>query len=110
MSCVFCHIVNKKIDTPLHYEDDELIAFDDIHPKAPIHVLIIPKKHIANLNDIDKNDILLMGKMMEIAKKLAKDFNIAQAGYRLIMNCNQEGGQEIYHIHLHLLGGHRLNN
>lgn len=108
MDCIFCKIINKKLDANFRYEDDELIAFDDINPKTPIHILIIPKKHIATLNDVGDENILLTGKMLQAAKKIASDLGIAEPGYRVVINCNQEGGQEVYHIHLHLLGGKQL--
>jgi len=108
MDCIFCKIANKEIDTKFCYEDDELLAFDDINPKTPIHVLIIPKKHIATLNDIGDDETLLAGKMMLTAQKIADNLGIAEDGYRVIMNCNRQGGQEVFHIHLHLLGGKQL--
>jgi histidine triad (HIT) family protein len=108
MECIFCKIIKKEINANILYEDDEIIAFDDVNPKAPVHILIIPKKHIATLNDIHQDDTLLAGKLMKKASDIASDLNIAEAGYRVVMNCNKEGGQEIYHIHLHLLGGKLL--
>lgn len=107
--CLFCNIANKKINSTCVYEDNDVIAFNDIHPKAPIHILIIPRQHIATLNDIDHTQAALVGKLMVVAKQLAKKNNIADSGYRVVMNCNNEGGQEIYHIHLHLLGGRQLH-
>lgn len=109
MDCIFCKIMNKEMDADLRYEDEELIAFDDIHPKAPIHILIIPKKHIATLNDVSDEETLLVGKMMQAAKKIAKKLEIAEDGYRVVMNCNRQGGQEVFHIHLHFLGGKQLS-
>jgi len=108
MDCIFCKIINKELDAVIRYEDDELIAFDDIDPKAPIHLLITPKKHIATLNDFEDDDTLLAGKMMRAGQKIAKDLGIDERGYRIVMNCNQEGGQEVYHVHLHLIGGKPL--
>jgi histidine triad (HIT) family protein len=106
--CLFCKISDRKVDAEIVYQDDEVIAFNDIHPKAPHHVLIIPRKHIATINDISVNDTNIMGQLLQTAKKIALKLNIANNGYRLIFNCNNDGGQEIYHIHLHLLGGCKL--
>ncbi len=106
--CIFCKIAQKQLNTTFIYEDNEVLAFDDIHPKAPIHILIIPKKHIATLNDIGSDDTMLLGQLLQTAKTIAAQKNIDQSGYRIIMNCNKEGGQEVYHIHLHLIGGRRL--
>lgn len=108
MDCIFCKIIDKEIEANIRYEDDEVVAFDDIHPKTPIHILIIPKKHIATLNDIDETNLSLVGKLMHTAQHIAKDLEIAEPGYRVIMNCNRDGGQEVFHIHLHLLGGKAL--
>lgn len=107
--CLFCNIATKKTGTPFIYEDKEVVVFEDIAPKAPNHLLIIPKKHIATLNDITDKDTLLLGHMMQIAKQEAHKLNIAKSGYRLLLNCNRDGGQVIYHIHLHLLGGRQLH-
>ena len=90
------------------YQDDFVTAFRDISPQAPTHILIIPNKLIATANDIEVDDEILIGKLYAVAKKLAKQEGIDQSGYRLIMNCNKDGGQEVYHIHLHLLGGKSL--
>ena len=108
MDCLFCNIITQKIKTPFVYEDSEIVAFNDISPKAPHHVLIVPKKHIATLNDLQPEDTMLIGKLVQTAKKIASDLNIAEPGYRVLMNCNKEGGQAVYHIHLHLLGGRHL--
>lgn len=109
MDCIFCKIVNKSFPANIIYADEHVIAFDDLYPKAPHHKLIIPRKHIATLNDMEKEDIHLCGHMLYTAQQLAKELGIAEAGYRVAMNCNKGGGQEIYHIHLHLLGGRSLN-
>ena len=103
--CLFCNIANNKINASIIYQNDSVIAFEDINPKAPHHILIIPRKHIATINDISEQDTELMGQLVQTAKKIAQQLNIADNGYRLVLNCNQDGGQEIYHIHLHLLGG-----
>ncbi|HEY7867075.1 MAG TPA: HIT domain-containing protein [Psychromonas sp.] len=105
---IFRKIINKEIPADLLYQDQFVTAFRDIHPQAPTHILIIPNKLIATVNEIEIEDELLIGKLYTVAKKLAKQEGIAESGYRLIMNCNQDGGQEVYHIHLHLLGGKPL--
>lgn len=105
---IFRKIINKEIPSELLYQDDFVTAFRDISPQAKTHILIIPNKLIATVNDIEVEDEILVGKLYTVAKILAKQEGIAQSGYRLIMNCNQDGGQEVYHIHLHLLGGQAL--
>lgn len=105
---IFRKIINKEIPSDMLYQDDYVTAFRDISPKAKTHILIIPNKLIATANDIDIEDEVLVGKLYTVAKTLAKQEGIAESGYRLIMNCNQDGGQEVYHIHLHLLGGQPL--
>lgn len=106
--CLFCKIISKEIPANIIYEDDLILAFDDIHPKAPIHKLIIPKKHIETLNDLQPEDTPILGAMFQAAKKIAQELNIAEPGYRIVMNCNQDAGQIVFHIHMHLLGGKTL--
>lgn len=109
MECVFCKIASGEMKSDIVYQDEQVIAFNDISPKAPCHVLIIPRKHIATLNDLNnEDDTELMGHTIQIAKKLAKDLGIADRGYRVLLNCNDEGGQAVYHIHMHLLGGRAM--
>lgn len=108
MDCIFCKIAAGDMPTEFIYQDEKIVAFNDLNPKAPHHILIIPRKHIATLNDLDNNDTLLVGQMVQTAKKLAVDLGIAEPGYRILMNCNEQGGQAVYHIHLHLLGGRAL--
>lgn len=108
MDCIFCKIVNGTLPANIICQDKEIIVFDDINPKAPQHKLIIPRKHIATLNDLLPEDEHLASKMIVIAKQLAKELKIDQSGYRLLFNCNKDGGQIVYHLHLHLLGGCRL--
>lgn len=107
--CLFCKIVDRTIPADIVYEDDDCVAFHDINPKAPTHVLIIPKKHIATVNDIDDTETTLAGHLIQTAKKIARELDIADDGYRILMNCNSDGGQEVYHIHLHLLGGRQMS-
>ncbi len=107
--CVFCKIANGEFGTEFIYKDEELLAFRDINPQAPVHVLIIPRKHITRINRLDDSDQLLAGKMILTANKIARDERISESGYRLILNCGPDGGQEVEHIHLHLLGGRQMN-
>jgi len=108
MDCLFCKIATGDIPTKLIYEDKQIVAFNDIAPQAPHHVLIIPRKHIATTNDLVAENNILIGDMMLVAKKIAASLNIADAGYRVLMNCNKNGGQAVYHIHFHLLGGRQM--
>ena len=109
MDCIFCKIASHEIPATIIYEDDKIIAFDDLHPKAPQHKLIIPRKHIATLNDLTEEDSLLAGHMLLVSTQLAKKLDIAEDGYRLVINCNAAAGQEVFHIHIHLLGGRDLH-
>lgn len=108
MSSLFTKIINREIPANIVYEDEEIIAFNDINPQAPVHVLIVPKKEIATLNDLELGDQEIIGKMFLTAKKLAVKLNIDKTGYRTVFNCNEHGGQTVFHIHLHLLGGRKL--
>lgn len=109
MDCLFCKIIDKTIPGDIIYEDETVIVLNDIQPRAPIHCLIIPRKHIATINDIANADTLLIGHMVETARNTAKKLNIAEDGYRLVFNVNSGAGQLVYHIHLHLLGGRQLS-
>lgn len=108
MNCLFCQIIEHKIKSQIVHEDEISMGFEDIRPQAPEHILIIPKRHIATLNDLQAEDQHLIGHLILIAKKIAREKTISEKGYRLIFNCNPDGGQEVYHIHLHLLGGRQL--
>ncbi|KLN66405.1 MULTISPECIES: purine nucleoside phosphoramidase [Vibrio] len=105
---IFSKIIRKEIPADIVYQDDLVTAFRDINPRAPSHILIIPNQLIPTVNDIEKEDEIVMGRMFTVARKLAKEEGIDEDGYRLIMNCNSHGGQEVYHIHMHLLGGRPL--
>ncbi|MGS0688996.1 purine nucleoside phosphoramidase [Shewanella sp. 0m-4] len=105
---IFSKIIRREIPADILYQDDLVTAFRDITPKAPTHVLIIPNHLIPTTNDIKASDEKALGRMMSVAAKLAQEAGIAEDGYRLIMNCNQHGGQEVFHIHMHLVGGHPL--
>lgn len=104
--CIFCKIINKEISSDIVYEDKDVIAFNDIGPKAPVHILIIPKKHIPTFNDIIDYDIT--GKITRVIQKIVKDKNLDKPGYRVVVNCNKDGGQAVYHLHYHILGGRPL--
>ena len=106
--CLFCKIVEKEIPSDIIFETDTLMAFKDINPQAPHHILIIPKNHITTVNDLDERDSELIGELVLAAKDLAKELEIAEPGYRLLFNCNADGGQDVFHIHLHLLGGRKM--
>ena len=105
---VFSQIIERKIPAEIIYEDEEVVAFKDINPQAPVHVLIIPRKPIPKLTDADESDTVILGKMVMIARQIAKDFGLEQDGFRLLLNEGKNGGQTIYHLHFHLLGGRRL--
>jgi histidine triad (HIT) family protein len=109
MDCLFCKIIDHSIKSNIIYEDETLLAFDDIRPQAPQHKLIIPKRHIETINELTEDDANLVGQMVLTAKQIAKDLGIDQDGFRLVFNCNRHGGQEVYHIHLHLLGGRQMH-
>ncbi len=108
MDCLFCQIAQGTAPATICYQDDLIIAFDDISPNAPQHKLIIPRQHIATLNELQPEHNVLIGKLYQVAKQLAHELNIANSGYRVVMNCNQNAGQTIFHIHAHLLGGSTL--
>jgi histidine triad (HIT) family protein len=110
MDCIFCQIASGKIPGDIVYQDKEILAFRDINPKAPVHILIIPKKHIASLDQLSQSDTALVGRMVAVASRLAKDEGVAEKGYRLAINCGKEGGQLVPHLHLHLLGGRQLSD
>ena len=106
--CIFCRIVRKELPSlPIH-EDHDLIAIPDIQPVAPVHVLIMPKEHMVNLNDVGKNDMGILGKMLRLSAKIANEKGIAESGYRVIINNGPDGGQVVPHLHLHLIGGKPL--
>ena len=108
-NCLFCKIADKEIDSDIVYEDDHVIAFNDINPQAPHHILIIPRKHIATINDIDDAESDLVGKLFLAARNLAGQLSIAENGYRVVMNCNRDAGQTVFHLHLHFLAGRPLH-
>ena len=108
MDCIFCQIAAGKIPSDITYQDEELIAFRDINPQAPTHLLIIPRKHIPSLAQLSPEELPLMGRMVTVAHKLAKEEGITETGYRLVVNYGEWGGQVVAHLHMHLLGGRKL--
>ncbi len=109
MSCLFCMLAKGEIHSDIVFEDDEIIAFRDINPQAPHHILVIPRRHIATVNDANSEDAALIGKLTLAAQRVAKDLSVAEDGYRLVMNCNDHGGQTVFHLHLHLLAGRPMH-
>lgn len=106
--CLFCKIVKGDIPCNKVYEDDKVFSFKDIDPKAPVHILIVPKKHISSLNKITQEDSEVIAHIFTVVKKLADELGIAESGYRVVSNCGEDGGQSVSHIHFHLLGGRNL--
>jgi len=106
--CIFCKIVNKEIPAQIVYEDDEVVAFKDLNPQAPHHLLFIPKRHISTINDLQTSDAALVGQLYLAAKKHAQELGVAEDGYRTVMNCNRLSGQTVFHIHLHMLAGRAM--
>ena len=103
--CIFCRIIMKQIPSKVEYEDKGVIAFRDINPQAPVHIIIVPRQHIPRLYDLDEKNVSVFSKMLLAANKIAKSLKITQDGYRIVSNCNAKAGQSVFHIHLHLLGG-----
>jgi len=106
--CLFCKMVAGEIQPDVVFEDDDVLAFRDANPQAPMHVLVIPKVHIATTNELTEDNAHLLGKLYLAAKQIAADEGVAEPGYRMVMNCNPEAGQSVYHIHLHVLGGRAM--
>jgi len=107
--CIFCKIGAHQLQAMIVYEDPEILAFRDINPQAPVHILIIPKKHYTSVNDFEDKDGAMLGRLMLAGKHIAKQEKLADRGYRLVMNCGVDGGQSVAHVHLHLVGGRQLN-
>lgn len=108
MASIFTRIIQREIPSTIVYEDDLVIAFQDINPQAPVHILIVPKKEIATVNDVSAEDEQALGRLFTAAARIAAEKGIAESGYRLIVNTNHDGGQEVFHLHMHLMGGRRL--
>jgi len=107
-TCLFCRLIARERPASIVYEDDLMVAIDDVNPQAPMHVLVIPRRHISTLNDLTDDDAGLVGAMIQRAVLIARDRGYADRGYRTVFNCNREAGQSVFHIHLHVLGGRRL--
>ena len=107
-NCIFCKIIKKEIPASIVYEDNEIIAFRDVNPVAPVHILVIPKKHIESVIELKEEDELLIGKIYTVINKIVKQEQIDQKGFRAIVNCGEDGGQEVKHLHYHILGGKKL--
>lgn len=108
VDCLFCKIARKEIPSTEVYSDEEFYAFRDINPVAPVHVLLIPRRHIPRITDASQEDVILLGKMLLVANEIAKKEGIAEPGFRYVMSCNKQGGQLIFHVHLHIIGGRDL--
>ena len=108
MSCLFCKIVNREIPSSIVYEDDRVLAFTDINPQAPTHILLVPKRHIETLNDLAPGDDAIVGELVRRAAAIADERGIAAGGYRVVFNTNRDAGQTVFHIHLHLIGGRSM--
>lgn len=106
--CLFCSIIDGEIDAEVVYGDEEVVAFKDVNPQAPVHILIVPRRHIETIDDITAGDETLMGRLVDAARRIAEEKNITD-GYRLVFNCGENAGQEVMHIHLHLLAGREMN-
>ena len=108
VDCIFCKIVEGKIPADIVYEDDGVLAFNDVSPQAPVHILVIPKSHFESVNELSGSHADIISRLVLTAKMLAAKYCIAKSGYRLVVNCNAEGGQTVFHLHIHLLGGRQL--
>lgn len=106
--CIFCKIINKQIPSEIIYEDEQILAFKDIEPLAPVHVLVVPKKHISSVMDLSEEDQVLIGKIYSVIKKLAVELGVEKEGFRVVTNCGENAGQTVKHIHFHILGGRKL--
>ncbi len=107
--CIFCKIAKKEIPSDIVYEDDDFIAFKDLNPQAPVHVLFIPKKHVTSLNELGEDDADIVARLFLKIKDMASEQNVDESGYRVVANCNKDAGQEVFHIHFHLLGGRKFS-
>ena len=107
--CIFCKIAAGEIPADLVYEDDQVVGFRDLNPQAPTHVLLIPRRHIASINELRPEDEAIIGRLYTAAAKVAAQEGFAESGYRTVINCNEDGGQTVFHVHLHLLGGRRMS-
>jgi histidine triad (HIT) family protein len=106
--CIFCDIAEKRIESKIVYEDEKVVAFKDIHPQAPVHVLIIPKRHLSGVTAVEEGDRELVGHLLMVSQQIARDFSVYQCGFRLVVNSGPDAGQAVNHLHVHLLGGRTL--
>ena len=106
--CLFCRIVEKKIPAKVVYEDDQILAFDDVNPRAPVHTLVIPKQHVASVQDLGESDRTLLAQLLLACTKVARHKGLADPGFRLVVNTGRDGGQTVFHLHLHVLGGRHM--
>lgn len=106
--CLFCKIAEGKIPARIVHQDEDTVAFEDINPQAPFHVLVVPRRHVATLNDLVREDDRVMGKLLRVAASLAREKGCAESGYRVLMNTNAEGGQVVFHVHMHVMGGRQM--
>ena len=107
--CLFCKIANKAIPAKIVFEDTRIVAFEDVNPQAPVHILIIPREHIEKVSDLTENNAEAVGRLLLAAKKIANQKGVQESGYRIVMNCNKDAGQAVFHLHLHLLGGRKFS-
>ena len=107
--CLFCKILEGEISADIVFENDDVLAFRDVNPQAPTHILIIPREHIPTTNDLDENHELIMGRLFSVAKIIAVQEGVSDEGYRMVVNCNEKAGQTVFHIHMHLLAGRNMN-
>ena len=107
--CIFCKIAERKIPSKIVYEDEAFVGFADVNPQAPTHILVIPREHIETVNDLTPEHALLLGRWFLVGQKLAQEHHVDEAGYRLVVNCNRQAGQSVFHIHMHLLGGRPMH-
>ncbi|HDZ27777.1 hypothetical protein LCGC14_0683420 [marine sediment metagenome] len=107
--CIFCKIINKKIPASIVFEDEKIIAFNDINPQAPIHILLIPREHFTSLNDIPEEKKNILSHLLLKARQIAQEKGIAEKGYRIVLNTEKDSGQEVFHLHFHLFGGRRMH-
>lgn len=107
--CIFCRMVAGEIQPNIVYENEQVLAFHDANPRAPVHVLVIPKKHIATLDDLDEEDCALAGELLLASQKVARRTGLAENGFRTVINCRADAGQEVFHLHLHIMGGRKLH-
>jgi histidine triad (HIT) family protein len=108
VSCVFCRIISGEIQSDIVYQDEQVVAFRDIDPKAPVHLLLVPRRHIESAAELSEDEASIMGHLVTVANRLASEAGVSEKGYRLVVNCGPEGGQEVPHLHLHLLGGRQM--